>query len=112
MLARIAPCFVLFVLAVRLRQARSRRSWRRGKKLRFYPTNMMMGLAFQNLQLFVAPDVRPTIEEKYKDAAEEDDTGDPDDPQKVLERQLRCIRNGETIDRLQVPVASPGRDSM
>ena len=38
------------------------------------------------------------------DAAKEDDAGDPDDPQKVLERQLRSIRNGETVDRLQVPL--------
>jgi hypothetical protein len=104
MLASIAPCFVLFVLVVRWQQARSRRSHRGRKKLRFYPTNMMMGLAFQNLQLFVAPDVRPTIEEKYEDAAEEDEDGDPASPERMLERQLRLIRNGETIDRLQVPL--------
>jgi hypothetical protein len=105
MLASIAPCFVLFVLTVRLQQRRARRSQQRRKKLRFYPTNMMMGLAFQNLQVFVAPDVRPTIEEKYKEAAEKDDEGDPEDPKKVLARQLRRIRNGEAIDRLQVPLS-------
>ena len=42
------------------------------------------------------------------EAAEEDDEGDPDDPQKVLERQLRCIRNRETVDRLRVPL--PGSE--
>jgi hypothetical protein len=110
MLASIAPCFVLFVFAVRLQQRRARSSRRRRKKLRFYPTNMMMGLAFQNLQLFVAPDVRPTIEEKYKEAMEEDGEGNPDDPQIILARQLRSIRNGEHVDQLQVPLPMAERD--
>jgi hypothetical protein len=109
MLSGIAPCFVLFVLVVRFQQARSRRSHRRRKKLRFYPTNMMMGLAFQKLQVFVHPEIDHTNQQKYVDATEDDDEGDPADPQKVLARQLRRIRNGEVVDQLQVPlpVAEP-----
>ena len=106
MLSSIAPCFVLFVLAVRYQQARSRRSRRRGKKLRFYPTNTMLGLGLQNLQVFVHPEIDHTIQQEYIDAAEEDDEGDPDDPQKVLRRQLRLIRNGELVDVLKVPLRS------
>lgn len=105
MLSSIAPCFILFVLFVRFRQARSRGSRRRGKKLRFYTTNTMLGLAFQNIQLFVHPEIDHSIQQQYIDAAEEDDAGDPDDPQKMLKRQLRRIRNGESVDVLKAPVS-------
>ena len=112
MLSGIALYFVLFALAVYCQRARWRRSQRRGKRLRFYPTTMMIGLALQTLQVFAHPEVDHTIQEKYADEAEEDDEGDP--LQKELARQLRRIRNGETVDRLEVPVSTPPRppDSM
>ncbi|HEY3989229.1 MAG TPA: hypothetical protein VGM02_08025 [Acidobacteriaceae bacterium] len=97
---------LLFAFVVYFQRARWRRSQRGGKRLRFYPTNMMLGLALQSLQVFVHPEVDHTIQEKYADEAEEDSEGDPDDPQKVLERQLRRIRNGEAVERLQVPLSS------
>ena len=105
MLTGIALYFVLFALVVYVQRARWRRSQRHGKRIRFYPTNMMIGLALQNLQVFAHPEIDHTIQEKYVDEAEEDDEGDPDDPQKVLARQLQRIRNGETVDRLQVPLS-------
>jgi hypothetical protein len=105
MLSGIALHFVLFALVVYVQRARWRRSQGRGKRIRFYPTNMMIGLALQNLQVFAHPEIDHTIQEKYADEAEEDDEGDPDDPQKVLARQLQRIRNGETVDRLQVPLS-------
>lgn len=105
MLSGIALYFVLFALIVYYQRARWRRSQRRGKRIRFYPTNMMIGLGLQNLQVFAHPEIDYTIQEKYADAAEQDDEGDPDDPQKVLAGQLRRIRNGEQVDRLQVPMA-------
>jgi hypothetical protein len=110
MLSGIALYFVLFALIVYYQRARWRRSQRsdqrrRGKRIRFYPTTMMIGLALQTLQVFAHPEIDHTIQEKYADAAEQDDEGDPDDPQKVLAGQLRRIRNGELVDRLQVPVA-------
>ena len=71
------------------------------KRLRFYPTTMMIGLALQNIQVFAHPEVDHTIQQKYADEAEQDDEGDPDDPQKLLEGQLRRIRNGETVDCLR-----------
>ncbi len=94
---------LLFALIVFYQRARWRLSQERGRRrLRFYPTNMMIGLALQNLQVFAHPEIDHMIQAKYADEAEEDDEGDPDDPQKVLNRQLRQIRNGETVDRLQV----------
>jgi hypothetical protein len=104
--AMLSGVALLFALVVYVQRARWLRSQRRGRRLRFYPTNMMLGLALQNLQVFAHPEIDHTLQEKYADEAEEDDEGDPDDPQKVLERQLRLIRNGETVDRLQVPVSS------
>jgi hypothetical protein len=112
--AMLSGIALLFALVVYIRRARWRQSQRRGKRIRFYPTTMMIGLALQNLQVFAQPEVDHTIQEKYADAAEEDDEGDPDDPQKVLERQLQRIRNGETVDPLQVPLSPspPPPDSM
>src|ERR1700739_679703 len=79
--------------------------WRRnqrsgGRRRRFYPTNYGLGNAFQQLQLFVAPNTEYTIEEKLKEDAEDDDEGGSDDPAKHLERQLRRIRRGERIETL------------
>jgi len=100
---------LLFALVVYVQRARWRRSQRRGRPLRFYPTNMMIGLALQNLQVFAHPEIDHTIQEKYANEAEEDGEGDPDDSQKLLARQLKLIRNGETVDRLQVPLSDKAR---
>jgi hypothetical protein len=102
--AMLSGVALLFVLVVYLQRARWRRGQRRGRRIRFYPTNMMIGLALQNLQVFAHPEIDHIIQEKYADEAGEDGEGDPDDAQKVLGRQLRRIRNGETVDRLLVPL--------
>lgn len=107
MLSGIALYFLLFALIVYRQRRRGRRSQRREKRIRFYPTTMMIGLGLQTLQLFAHPEIDHTIQEKYAEAAAEDDEANPDDPQKVLARQLRRIRNGEPVDRLQVPSCRP-----
>ena len=66
---------------------------------------MMIGLALQNLQVFAHPEIDHTIQQKYADAAEENDEGDPNDPQKMLAGQLKRIRDGEEVERLQVPLS-------
>jgi hypothetical protein len=109
--AMLSGIGLLFALVVSYQRAHWRRNQRRGRRLRFYPTNMMIGLALQNLQVFAHPEIDHTIQEKYADEAEEDDEGDPGDPQRVLQRQLRRIRNGETVDRLQVPLSVPQRET-
>jgi len=107
MLSGIVLYFAVFVFIVHYQRVRWRRSQRRGLHARFYPTTMMIGIALQTLQVFAQPEIDHTLEEKYADAAEEDDAGDPDDPQKMFARQLRRIRNGETVDRLRVPLSLP-----
>jgi hypothetical protein len=114
MLSGIVVYFILFALVVHLQRARWRRSQRRGRRLRFYPTAMMIGIGLQSLQVFAHPEIEHTLEQKYADEAEEEGEGDPADPQRMLARQLRRIRNGETVDRLQVPLSlsPPPPDSM
>jgi hypothetical protein len=107
--AMLSGIALLFALVVYLQRARWRGGQRRGRRVRFYPTNMMLGLALQSLQVFAHPEVDHILREKYADESEEDDEGDPDDPQKVLARQLRRIRNGETVDRLLVPLSEKAR---
>jgi hypothetical protein len=70
------------------------------RRLGFCPTTFALGVAFQQIQLFVAPNAEHTIAEKLKEEAEEDDEGGPDDPARHLERQLRRIRRGERIETL------------
>jgi hypothetical protein len=108
--AMLSGIALLFALVVYIQRARWRHCQRGRKRIRFYPTTMMIGLALQNLQVFAHPEVDHTIEEKYADAAEEEDAGDPNDPQKVLARQLRQIRNGDPVDRLLVPSLLPLAD--
>ncbi|HZD51065.1 MAG TPA: hypothetical protein VE178_20160, partial [Silvibacterium sp.] len=81
---------------------------RLGKRRGFYPTTFALGIAFQQIQLFVAPSMDHTIAEKLKEEAEEDDEGGPDNPARHLDRQLKRIRRGERIDTLTTLL--PNRD--
>jgi hypothetical protein len=86
-----------------------KRNKRSSKKRRgFYPTTFALGIAFQQIQLFVAPNTEHTIAEKLREQAEHDDDGGPDDPARHLDRQLRRIRRGERIDVLTTLL--PNRD--
>ena len=71
-----------------------------GKYRGFYPTTFALGIAFQQLQLFVAPNTEYTIAEQLKEEVERDVDGGPDDPTRHLDRQLRQIRRGERLDTL------------
>jgi hypothetical protein len=84
----------------RLRWRSKRRSGRRD--LGFYPRSLSLGNAMQNLQVFTRPTVAYVLEEKYDEDADEDDDGGPDDPTAHLNRQLKRIRRGESIDTLTV----------
>jgi hypothetical protein len=79
--------------------------WRRRKRLGkrrlgFFPTFTSAGNALQNLQVIAQPRAQHVIEEKLDDEAEDDDDGEPADPEKHLHRQLRRIRRGERVERL------------
>jgi hypothetical protein len=81
--------------------------WRRRKRLGkrnpgFFPTLTSAGNALQTLQvqIMAQPQAQYVLEEKQDDEAEDDDEGEPSDPEKHLHRQLRRIRRGEKIERL------------
>jgi hypothetical protein len=74
----------------------------------FYPTTFALGIAFQQIQLFVAPDAAHAIAERLKEQAEDDDEGGPESPARHLDRQLRRIRKGERLEALTTLL--PDRD--
>ena len=74
------------------------RLFRRG----FCPSALALVMAFQFMQVFHRPSMAHVLEEKQKADADEDDRGGPDSPHKHLHRQLRRIRRGQQVDRLQV----------
>jgi hypothetical protein len=91
-------CIVFF-----LRRFLWRRRKRRGKRnLRFYPTYASAGNALQALQAMAQTGAEYVLEEELEDQAEDDDNGEPDSPEKLLNRQLRQIRRGEKVERLTV----------
>jgi hypothetical protein len=59
-------------------------------------------MAFQFMQVFHRPSMAHVLEAKQDDDADEDDQGDPDSPHKHLHRQLRRVRRGQHVERLQV----------
>jgi hypothetical protein len=81
--------------------------WRRRERLGkprkgFFPTYTAAGNALQALQVMAQPRVEYVIEEKFDDEADDDDEGDPCDPTKHLNRQLKRIRRGQAVERLTV----------
>jgi len=100
---------VMIFCAFFFQRYRWKRSRRLGKKRwGFYPSTYALGIAFQQIQLFVAPNAECPISEILKEQAEEDDDGGTQDPARHLERQLRRIRRGERIDTLTTLL--PNRD--
>jgi hypothetical protein len=93
----ILVCAGLFCL----RRFLWRRRRRRGKSNPgFCPTFTSAGNALHSLQAIAQPRIQHVLEEKYDDAAEDDDEGEPVSPEKHLHRQLKRIRRGETVERL------------
>jgi L-lactate permease len=84
-----------------LRRVRWVRTTRTGRKLfGIQPSAVGLGMAFLFLQTFWQPSLCHAIEAREKVDVEEDDEGDPETPEKQLNRQLKRIRRGEVVDRL------------
>ena len=100
---------VVLLCVFYLRRFLWRREKRSGKKRSgFYPTTFALGLAFQMVQIVYEHGPRHLIVEKWKEQAEEDDEGDPENPARQLDRQLRRIRRGEEVEMLKIPLQHPG----
>jgi hypothetical protein len=92
---------VIVVFCLRRFLWRQRR-WRGKPDPGFFPTYTSAGNALHTLQAIAEPRVEYVIAEKLDDQADDDDEGEPNDPEKHLHRQLRSIRRGEKIERLTV----------
>lgn len=57
-------------------------------------------IALQQLQVFYRPSTAYVLEVEQEDDAEDDDTGEPNDPASHLNRQLRRIRRGQSLETL------------
>jgi hypothetical protein len=94
----LACCFVFCA-----RRSLWRRRERLGKRRRgFFPTYTAAGNALQTLQVIPQPRAEYVIEQKFEEEADDDDDGEPCDPTKHLNRQLKRIRRGEIVERLTV----------
>jgi hypothetical protein len=104
LLADAAPFLLLLLVSIFHfgRKHLGRTATRRGGKNRlgFTASTFTIGLALQNLETLMRPNVEHVIEQKYDEDAEDDTSGDPDLPKAQLHRQLRRIRRGEKVDRI------------
>lgn len=78
-----------------------KRERRKGKRaLGFCPSSAALGGAFLLFTSFYRPRMEFAIEASEQEKVEEDDEGDPETPEKHLNRQLRRIRRGEPVETL------------
>ncbi len=95
----ILSCCIVFCVKRFLWRRRKRQGKR---KLGFFPTYTSAGNALQALQAMAQPEAEYVLAEKFDDEADDDDKGEPETPEKHLERQLRRIRRGEKVEGLTV----------
>ena len=97
--------FSLFTAVFLFQRLQYRRKKTANKNYRgFYPTAAALALALLSLQTLAQPDLNHSIEQRQTEADDEEKNGDPDNPAAQLNRQLKCIRNGQTVDTLKVPL--------
>lgn len=95
----------LAIAAILLHNQLRRMSWRHAKKLRRpnparCTTSAAIGAMLLLGQIFYRPSMAHVAEAREHIDIEEDDSGDPDHPQRFLLRQLRRIRRGEPVGDL------------
>ncbi len=70
---------------------------------KIYSMCLTVGIGFlQFVQTFYQPNLTHVLSAIEDDDADEDLNSDPDSPQKHLNRQLKKIRRGEHLERLEV----------
>jgi len=107
MLLASSPFIAIAVILAHyfVRRAAGKRANRRGKRrVGHFPSAAGLGMAFLFMQVFTRPSLSYVLEAKQQEQQDEDDSGDPESPAAKLKhfhRQLRRIRRGEWIDRLE-----------
>jgi hypothetical protein len=84
-----------------------RSAWKRNRRkerraLGFCPSSAALGAVFLLITTFYRPRMEFAIEARLREEVEEDDEGDPETPEKHLNRQLRRIRRGEPVEMLEL----------
>ncbi|HEY1901767.1 MAG TPA: hypothetical protein VGG56_05015 [Terracidiphilus sp.] len=91
---------------VRFNQRRRKQTGRRCSRLS--PYALALGMAFlQLVRVFYQPSLAYVLEAKQDEDSDVDDSGDPESPAarlKHFHRQLRRIRRGDPVDRLQLRI--------
>jgi hypothetical protein len=104
LLADAAPFLLLLLVSIFhfARKHLSRTTTKHGGKSSLGSTASIftIGLALQNLEMLMRPNIEHVIEQKCEEETDEDESGDPDHPKAQLHRQLRRIRRGEHVDRI------------
>lgn len=105
-----ACCFAsalpyLAIAAILLHSRLRRVLWQRGKNLRrpdsaFCSMAAALGAMLLFAQTFHRPSMKHVLESRQQSEVDEDDSGDPESPDRLLHRQLRRIRQGEPVERL------------
>jgi hypothetical protein len=86
-----------------IRRSAWKRNRRKGRRaLGFCPSSAALGAAFLLFTTFYRPRMEFAIEASEQEEVEEDDQGDPETPEKLFNRQLRRIRRGEPVERLEL----------
>jgi hypothetical protein len=93
---------VAILVHYQLRRTAWKRNKRKGKRiLGFYPSSAALGAAFALISVFYRPSVDFLIQAEVQEQVQEDDQGDPETPEALLGRQLKRIRRGEKVERLE-----------
>jgi hypothetical protein len=101
--AALVPLVVALVFFSLSQIARWQRKRRGALQSKIYSMCLAAGIGFlQFVRTFYQPNLRNVIVAIEDDDADEDDQGGPDSAHKHLHRQLRRIRHGQYVERLQV----------
>ena len=96
----------ILVIASTLKQLiwKEKKTNKQRRRIRFSVRNAAIGLAFLPLSIIYQPSLVEVVkaEIRQQEDADDDESGDPNSPQKHLLRQLRRIRHGEKVETLSL----------
>jgi hypothetical protein len=96
----------IVVIASTLKQLiwKGKKPRKQRRRIRFSARNAAIGLSFLPLSIIYQPSLVEVVkgEIRQQEDADDDESGDPDSPQKHLLRQLRRIRRGEKVETLSL----------
>jgi hypothetical protein len=99
----LVPLIVALIFFTMSRICLWKRKHRTGVQSKIYSLCLAAGIAFlQFVRTFYQPNLSYVLSAIEDEEVDEGDNGDPDSPHKHLNRQLKKIRRGEHLERLEV----------